>query len=92
MTKEDIFIEEDVWIGADSLILRGVVVGRGAVIGANSVVTKSIPRYAVAVGSPARVIKYRFQKDRIDSIENSKWWENSPAVAKLIIERIDRDA
>ena len=88
LTKEDLIIEEDVWIGADSIVLRGVVIGRGAVIGANSVVTKSVPRYAVVVGAPARVIKYRFTNDRIASIEKSEWWTYSPTDARLIFKRI----
>jgi len=52
-------IGKDVWIGRGVYVGKGVSIGNGAVIGANSVVTKSIPAYAVAVGSPAVVIKYR---------------------------------
>lgn len=55
----DIIIEDDCWIGANSIILSGVHIGKGAVIGAGSVVTKNIPSMAVAVGVPAKVIKYR---------------------------------
>jgi maltose O-acetyltransferase len=40
-------------------VLKGVTIGKGAVIGAGSVVTKDIPEGAIAVGVPARVIKYR---------------------------------
>lgn len=40
------------------VILPGVTIGRNVTIGANSVVTKSIPDYSVAVGSPARIVKY----------------------------------
>jgi len=54
-------IEEDVWIGRGVFIGKGVRIGRGAVIGANSVVVKDIPDYAVAVGAPARIIRYRTQ-------------------------------
>ncbi len=46
-------------IGAGVVIVGGLTVGRGAIIGANSVVTRSVPPYAVAVGAPARVIRYR---------------------------------
>lgn len=91
LTKENLIIEEDVWIGADSIILRGLVIGRGAVIGANSVVTKSVPRYAVVVGSPARVIKYRFSNERIASIEKSEWWNHCPKEARLIFKRITKN-
>jgi acetyltransferase-like isoleucine patch superfamily enzyme len=57
--KNFVTIEDDVWIGANSVILPGVTIGKGAVIGAGSVVTKDIPAYAIAIGNPARVIKYR---------------------------------
>lgn len=52
-------IGQDVWIGSGARILAGVKVGNGAVIGANAVVTHDIPPFAIAVGVPAKVIKYR---------------------------------
>ena len=52
-------IGNDVWIGASAVILKGVQIADGAVIGAGSVVTKNIPKNAIAVGNPAKVIKYR---------------------------------
>lgn len=52
-------IGDDVWIGVGARILMNVTIGKGAVIGANSVVTSDIPEYAIAVGSPAKVVKYR---------------------------------
>ncbi len=55
-------IGRDVWIGRGVFIGKGVEIGEGSVIGANSVVTKSIPAFAVAVGSPAKVIKYRLHQ------------------------------
>lgn len=74
-SKGKINIEEDVWIGANSVILSGVTIGRGSIIGAGSVVTKDIPRYSIAVGNPAKVIKFRFTKDEQEYLENSKWWQ-----------------
>lgn len=58
-TKGGINIDDDVWIGFGVIILDGVSIGKGAVIAAGSVVTKSIPKNAIAGGSPARVIKMR---------------------------------
>ena len=57
--KKTIIIGNDVWIGANVTILKGVNIKDGAVIGAGSVVTKDIPEYAIAVGNPAKVIKFR---------------------------------
>lgn len=54
-----VVIDDFVWCGANVIILPGVTIGEGAVIGAGAVVTKSIPAMAVAVGNPARVVKYR---------------------------------
>ena len=55
-------VEDDVAIGANSTILCGITIGEGALIGAGSVVTRSIPPMAIAVGNPARVVKYRQSK------------------------------
>lgn len=54
-----VVIKDDVWIGANSIILPGVTIGKGAIIGAGSVVNKDIPDFAIAVGNPVRVIRYR---------------------------------
>lgn len=59
LTMKGITIGDDVWIGSRVVIVDGANVGHGCVIGAGSVVTKSLPDYSVAVGSPARVIKTR---------------------------------
>ncbi len=60
-----VVIEDDVWVGARATILRGVNVGRGSVIGAGSVVTKSVPPYAIVAGNPASVIRFRWDTDEI---------------------------
>lgn len=54
-------IENDVWLGAHVRVLPGITLCQGCVIGASSVVTKTIPKYSVAVGIPARVIRNRFE-------------------------------
>lgn len=59
MQSNPIVIEDEVWIGAHVTILSGVRIGKGAVIGAGSVVTSEVPSMAIAVGVPAKVIKYR---------------------------------
>jgi acetyltransferase-like isoleucine patch superfamily enzyme len=59
LSGSDTVIEENVWIGSNVSILKGVKIGAHAVIGAGSVVTRSIPSLAVAVGNPCRVIKMK---------------------------------
>lgn len=53
--------------------MPGVKIGDGAIIGAYSVVTKDIPPYAIAVGNPVRVVKYRFDDEMIDLLLKYKW-------------------
>lgn len=54
-----IVIEDDVWIGANVVVVDGVRIGKGAVVGAGAVVTRDVPSYAIVVGNPAKLIKYR---------------------------------
>jgi acetyltransferase-like isoleucine patch superfamily enzyme len=50
-------VGRDAWIGDRAVVMADV--GRHCVIGAGSVVTKPVPDYAVAVGAPAKVVRYR---------------------------------
>lgn len=59
ITYGPVVIEKGAWIGASSVVLQGVTIGEGAVIGAGAVVPRTIPPFAVAVGNPARIIKFR---------------------------------
>ena len=73
---KDIIVEEDVWIGINVTLLAGAHIGRGAIIGACSIVTKEIPPYAVAVGNPAKVIKFKWSIDDILKHESMLYPEN----------------
>jgi acetyltransferase-like isoleucine patch superfamily enzyme len=69
-------IGNDVWIGANAVILPEVnSVGDGAVIGAGAVVSRDVPPYAVVLGNPGRVVKYRFSEEVIAGLLEEKWWE-----------------
>lgn len=71
-------IGNDVWIGSNAIIMPHVTnIGDGAVIGAGAVVNKNVPPYAVVVGNPARVVRYRFSQKTIDELLSSLWWEKS---------------
>lgn len=58
-SKGGIRIEDDCWLGAGATVLDGVTIGRGSVVGAGAVLTKPLPEYSIAVGSPARRIRDR---------------------------------
>ena len=60
-----VIIDDDVWVGARAVILRGVKVGRGAIVAAGSVITKSVPPYAIVAGAPATIIKFRWNVETI---------------------------
>jgi virginiamycin A acetyltransferase len=92
LTDQPCIIEHDVWIGVNSTIKRGVTIGTGAVIGANSFVNADVPPFAIVAGSPARILKYRFDEDKIERILLSKWWEHDLEQAKLIIEQLEAGA
>ena len=64
LTGEPVVIEDFVWLGANVVVLAGVKIGEGAVVGAGSIVTRDIPPYAVAVGNPARPIRYLKESSR----------------------------
>lgn len=73
--KGDTVIGNDVWIGEKSIILPGVEIGDGAIIAAGSVVTKNVEPYSIVGGIPAKLIKYRFNKDTIKKLISIKWWD-----------------
>lgn len=69
-------IGNDVWLGHNAIIQPAVnVIGDGAVIGAGAVVNKDVPPYAVVVGNPGRVVRYRFAPETIERLLSEKWWE-----------------
>lgn len=82
-------IENDVWIGERVLIMDGVSIGTGAVIGAGTIVTRDVPPYAIVVGNPGKILKYRFDDDIISQLLESKWWELDDDKLEMIGEKTD---
>ena len=72
--KGNINVGNDVWIGAKSTIMSGVTIGDGAIIGSTSTVAKDVPPYAIVVGNPGKVVKYRFTEKQIEALLQIKWW------------------
>ncbi|PKV63223.1 CatB-related O-acetyltransferase [Pontibacter ramchanderi] len=75
VSKGDIIIGNDVWIGTHCVILSGAHISNGVIVAANSVVSGYIPPYAIVAGSPAKVIKYRFDTAIIQKINDLAWWD-----------------
>lgn len=75
--KKPITIGNDCWVGQRAFIVGGVKIGDGAIVLAQSVVTKDVPPYAIVGGSPAKIIKYRYDEDTIKFLLDIKWWNNS---------------
>jgi phosphonate metabolism protein (transferase hexapeptide repeat family) len=65
---------DDVWIGHGVVVLPGVSIGTGAAIGAGAVVTKDVPSFAIVVGNPGRVLRYRFAPEIVESLMRIAWW------------------
>lgn len=71
LSVKGVKIEDNVWLGESVSVLPGVTIGKGSIVGANSVVSKSIPAYVIAVGSPAKPIKfYNFESKRWEKYVN----------------------
>ncbi len=56
------------------LITNGSDIGNGVIAGAGSIITKPVPDYAVVVGVPARIIRYRYNQEQIKALNEIQWW------------------
>lgn len=72
--NKEVVIGNDVWIGENVFVNSGIKIDDGAIIGAHSVVTHDVPPYAIVAGTPARILKYRFEQDEIARLLEIKWW------------------
>lgn len=84
--RKRITIGNDVWLGKNVIITNGANIGNGVIAGAGAVITKDVPDYAIVVGVPARIIKYRYSQEHIDALNKIQWWSWSD---QQIIERFD---
>lgn len=78
-------IGNDVWIGEGAKIMPGLTIGNGAVIGTGAIVTHDVEPYAIVAGIPARLIRYRFDKETIESLLKTPWWNFGEEILKLNI-------
>ncbi|EXY75507.1 acyltransferase [Bacteroides fragilis] len=52
-----IVLKKGCCVSMSAIIMPGVTIGEGAVVGAGSLVTKDVPAWTIAAGTPAKVIK-----------------------------------
>jgi len=74
--KKRITIGNDVYIGANAFINASKVtsIGDGAIIGSGAVILEDVPPYAIVVGVPAKIKRYRFSPEMIKTLLRVKWW------------------
>lgn len=75
----DMIVHNDVWIGDEAMLLGGSVVESGCVIGARAVIPpnfRSEP-YGIYVGSPARLVRFRFPEKVREKLLELAWWDMS---------------
>ena len=89
-SPERTIIGNDVWLGAGCIIKQGVKIGDGAVVGAGSFVNKDVEPFSIVVGSPAKLLKYRFDEDVREAIVKSGYWDKNPEEAKQILNELNK--
>ncbi|MDR3440881.1 DapH/DapD/GlmU-related protein [Telmatospirillum sp.] len=70
-----LLIGHDSWIGHGVTVMGGISIGTGAIVGSGAVVTKDVPDYAVVVGVPARVLRFRFPPEIQAALKAIAWWD-----------------
>lgn len=89
-SKGHVVIGNDCWIGDSVTFMSGVTVGDGAVVATNSHVFKDVPPYSIVGGNPARIIKYRFEKEIIDKFLELQWWNLPDSEINKIIPELQK--
>ncbi|NLZ49867.1 MAG: hypothetical protein GX895_14010 [Clostridiales bacterium] len=65
----------DVWLGRNVTITNGANIGNGVIAGAGAVITKDVPDYAIVVGAPAKIVRYRYNPEQIEALNRICWWD-----------------
>ena len=68
-------IGNDVWLGRNVIITNHSNIGDGVIAGAGAVITHDIPDYAIVVGVPAHIVRYRYSPDEILALKQIAWWD-----------------
>lgn len=68
-------IGNDVWLGRNVIITNGADIGNGVIAAAGAVITRDVPDYAIVAGVPAKIIRYRYNKEQIAALNKIAWWD-----------------
>lgn len=80
------------WVGENAVILPSChCIGDGAIIGAGAIITKDVPPYAIIVGNPAKILRYRFSPSQIEYLQSSKYWKLSKEDLALTANEIQQN-
>lgn len=63
------------WLGRNVIVTNYANIGNGVIAGAGTVITQDIPDYAVVVGAPARIVRYRYSSEEIEALNKIAWWD-----------------
>ncbi len=55
--------------------VNGANIGNGVIAGVGAVITRNVPDYAIVVGVPARIIRYRYLPEQIEALNKIAWWD-----------------
>lgn len=72
--EKRITIGNDVWLGRNVVVIDSNI-GNGVIAGAGAIITQDVPDYAIVVGVPARIIRYRYNPEQIAALNKIKWWD-----------------
>lgn len=86
-----VVIKNDVQVGNNTVIFGGAIIGNGAIILPNSIVVDDIPPYSIVEGSPAKVIKYRYDEILISKLLHLNWWDFPDTIIYKLIHLINDD-
>ena len=70
-----VVLGHDVWIGHGAIVLPGVSIGNGAAVAAGAVVSRDVPPFAIVLGVPARLHRYRFPPEEVEALGRIAWWD-----------------
>lgn len=72
--RRPIVIGHDVWLGARVFVRDGVTIGHGAIVAAGAVVTHDVAPYTIVGGTPAKLIRARFDDATAARLLALAWW------------------